>query len=242
MYYSPLPMPLIELNFDDNSGSSVLNSGSVPVAFKKTDTPSWSTNIPGSNGSSLDFGTNHGNHYIESDKVVKELKGLTSFTVTGWVNVRSNKVGSGGNRIVSWINNGGDGVDIIYEANGSLKVGINEWPDNTIAVSTSGKLSADGNASVSNWVFFAVTYDSNSNNLAFYFGDRTNPAELDKSVSYKKGVVGTDIGKLAIGHFNEESRRSSRTNRMFRGLIDEVRIFGSVLNANEFQAIQQSNL
>lgn len=239
VYQPPLPTPLIKLGFNEDSGSTVSNAGSVSTTLTKSDIPVWSNNVPVHGGSSsVDFGTIPGDNYVESDSIINELTGLSNFTVTGWVNCRDSKTGSGGNRIVSWIKNGGQGVDIVYISNGSLKVGINEWPDHSVAQSNSGKIPTDGNASDSNWRFFAVTYDSSLSSLKFYFGDNNTPASLDKEIEYNMGAVGTDIGKLAIGHFNEESRRTSRLDRMFKGLIDQVEIYGSDLSQTELRSVQ----
>jgi uncharacterized protein YjdB len=234
-----LPVPLVRLDFDGNGGSNVVNTGSVPATFTKTNPPSWSSNIPVSGGvGSVDFGIVTGNYYVESDSVISQLGGLNSFTVTGWVNCRSSDMGSGGNRIVSWINNSHDGVDIVYKSDGALQVGINQWPDNSVALSSSGEIPTNSNAVASNWKFFAVTYESSKGELKFYFGDNTTAASLDKTIAYDMGVVGNSIGKLAIGHFNEESERTSRTDRVFRGLIDQIQVFDSAFSLGDIQAIQ----
>ncbi len=236
-----LPTPLIGLGFNDNSGSSMVNAGSVSATFSKTDPPSWSTNVPVSGGlSSIDFGTTTGNYYVESSAVISQLANLDSFTVTGWVNNRNSSIGSGGNRIVSWIYNGGNGVDIVYASGGTLKVGINQWPDSTTAISSTGMIPTDAAAPASNWRFFAVTYNASTSTIEFYFGDNSTLASLDKSLTYSRGIVGASIGKLAIGHFNAESSRTSRTDRMFRGLIDQVQIFGTVLSLSQIQTAQNA--
>lgn len=237
---STLPSPLFKLGFNENTGTTVNNAGSVNTTLAMSNTiPAWSTNVPVNGGaSSVDFGTTTGNYYIETDSIINELTGLTNFTVTGWVNCRNSTTGSGGNRIVTWINNGGDGVDIVYASDGSLKVGINQWPDNTTAISSQGMIPTDPNASSSNWRFFAVTYDAASSSLNIYFGDNTTEASIDKSLTYNQGPVGTNIGKLAIGHLNDESERTSRTDRMFRGLIDNVEIYNKTLDLDQIRTIQ----
>lgn len=233
------PIQLINLGFNENTGNIVANTGTVPVTLTKSTPPSWSTNVFVNGGaSSLDFGTTSGDYYVESSSVINELAGLNSFTITGWVNCRNSTVGSGGNRIVSWINNGAHGVDVVYMSDGSLKVGINQWPDKTIAISSAGKIPTNENGSVSNWKFFAITYESSVSTLQFYFGDNFHLASLDKSVTYPQGDVGTSIGKLAIGHFNSESNRSTRTDRIFRGVIDQIEVYNSALPLRDIQTIQ----
>jgi hypothetical protein len=43
--------------------------------------------------------------------------------------------------------------------------------------------------------------------------------------------VGTGTGALTVGHFHP-AMRSNHSDRMFRGLIDEVRFFGSKLDGS----------
>src|SRR5688572_16946226 len=119
--------PLINFQFNEAAGVAPANTGSVAATFTRTaGTPASSVNAPTGVGGagSFDFGTTASNYYVESTAVLDGLKNLSAFTITGWVNSRSNVTGSGGNRIVSWINNGGDGVDLVYQSNGSLRLGV----------------------------------------------------------------------------------------------------------------------
>jgi uncharacterized protein YjdB len=236
-----IPKGLIVLKFNDATGSAPANTGTVTSTFTKSTTPSWSTtNVPANVGgaSSLDFGTTTGNNYVESSAVINELKSLSSFTLTGWVNCKSSTMGSGGNRIISWINNGGDGVDLVYKNDGSLQLGIDQWPDTSPAISNLAKITTDAGAAASNWRFFAVTYQSSSNEVSFYFGSNTTDATLDVTRTYNRGAVGTNTNKLAIGHFNSATRAGA-LDRMFRGLIDDVQIHGSALTLPGIVAIQR---
>jgi len=240
---SSTPVALIKLPCNENTGTNVTNSGSVGGALTKTAPPNWSTNIPAGVGgaSSLDFGTTPGNYAVESTAIISQLAGLSSFTITGWVNCKNATEGGGGNRIVSWINNGGNGVDLVYKNDGSLQIGINEWPDlnggSTQPRSSAGKISTDSNASAANWKFFAVTYDSASSKVQYYFGNAAADASLDVTRTYNKGAIGNAIAKLAIGHFNSATR-SGATDRMFRGLIDQVEIYNQVLSPAQIINVQ----
>jgi hypothetical protein len=123
-----------------------------------------------------------------------------------------------------------------------LNVGINQWPDKSDAIS-SPKITTNPLGSISNWVFFAVTYDANDNGgtVKYYFGDNSNAATLDSTFPYPLGPTGPGIGHLAIGHFNQESHRDGRTNRVFRGLIDEVKIYNEVLTPDQIVTVQLQN-
>ena len=90
-----------------------------------------------------DYGTFPRNAYIESDEQIDALKNLSAFTLAGWVNNASNVTGSGGNRIISWINNGGEGVDLVYQNDGRLRLGVDGWPDISPAFSSPNKVTTD---------------------------------------------------------------------------------------------------
>ncbi len=243
---TPLPIPpapMIALDFNQGTEIAPVNSGTLGANFSRSSgTPLSSTNFPANVGGpySFDFGTAPGNHYMESAAPIDGLKNLSAFTLTGWLNCKSNTAGSGGNRVISWINNGGEGVDLVYQTNGSLRLGVDGWPDHSPAFSSAGKVPTSSSGAANNWVFFAVTYQSNGQ-VQFYFGNTTTDATLDVTQSYAgPGVTGSTIGKLAIGAFNDASRNGSSYDRMFRGLIDDVQIFNASLNYEKILAIQHA--
>ncbi|MBM4027963.1 MAG: hypothetical protein FJ280_21580, partial [Planctomycetes bacterium] len=243
--YGALPTPIIDLGFNEGAGTVAANSGSAGGTLTlSTPVPTWSTNVPPGVGgaSSVDFATTTGNYFIESPANYAELTGLTKFTVTGWANCRNSTEGSGGNRLVTWINHGGQGVDVVYKSDGSVQVGINQWPDGVPARSSAGKITTDAGAGAGNWCFFAVTYDStlSSGHVKFYFGRTPGDAAFDVERNYARGAVGTNISRLCIGHFNVATRAGAQ-NRMFRGLIDEVKVFGEALTLEQIRAVQIGN-
>ena len=162
---------------------------------------------------------------------------MSSFTITGWVNAKSNVAGSGGNRIVSWINHGGDGVDLVMESNGRLRLGVDAWPDNSIAYTGNGRITVDPQAGSNNWIFFAVTYNSNNGGVQWYIGNNSGTLIPDGGAILPAGAVGSNIAKLAIGAFNSATRNPTTYDRMFRGSIDDVRIYGSVLSFENLETI-----
>jgi hypothetical protein len=236
------PAPLVKVRFEEASGTATTNTGTLGGTLTlTTPVPARSTNVPEGVGGtrSVDFGTTTGNYVVESPGVLSALAKLTKFTITGWVNNKSTNQGSRGNRIVTWINNGGDGVDLVYLSNGSLKIGIDQWPDSGTA-SSAGRIPTDASAQSGNWRFFAVTYDRSlsSGHVKFYFGTTTTDASLDVARNYNRGAVGANIHRLAIGHLNS-SARSSALDRMLRGVIDEIRIYGTNLPLAEIIRVQQ---
>lgn len=161
------------------------------------------------------------------DAPLEALRGLRSFTISGWVRPSSFEVGSGGNRIVFCLNRDGDGIDLVCQADGRLRLAVNQWPDGIRNDSSPGKLV------VGKWTFFAVTYDAGSSpdNVSWYFSPPQDaPAaadvRLDRKTTYDNGPVGTDLRGLAIGNFNP-TMHSYGLDRQFRGAIRGLQVFGS---------------
>jgi chitodextrinase len=232
--------PIIKLNFDESNGAMPVNTGTASATFVRSDlTPLPSTNVPSIDGNvgSLDFGVTPANYFVESSTTIPALANLSAFTITGWVNAKSNVAGSGGNRIVSWINHGGDGVDLVMESNGRLRIGVNGWPDNSIAYTGNGRITIDPQAGADNWIFFAVTYNSSSGEILWYIGDNSGTLIPDGGSILAAGAVGSNIAKLAIGAFNSATRNPGTYDRMFRGLIDDIRIYGSALSFEDLETI-----
>ena len=228
--------PLVELIFDEGSGRAAKNTGAIHSIIQNAkltpNCPVWSKNTPaGKKPYSLDFGDKADDYAVDLPKESTEvLGGLASFTITAWINCVNRDEGAGGNRIVHMADTLGTraGFDLVFVRDGRLKIGINEWPDNTKAISSAGLIPVDEKARKDNWRFIVVSYDSTAkqNQVRFYIGSADRAAALDKEISYNQGPVRAGAGTLTIGHFSPAVRRG-HTDRMFRGLIDDVRIFGS---------------
>ena len=161
------------------------------------------------------------------DSPLEALRGLRSFTIMGWLKPESLQTGSGGNRIVHCLNHDHSGMDLVCQADGRLRLAVNQWPDAVKNDSAPGKLQ------VGKWTFFAVTYDAlePGENVNWYFSEPMDhpaqaPLALDRKTSYHAGPVGTDLGPLAIGNFNQ-TMRSYGLDRQFRGEIRALQIYGS---------------
>ena len=241
------PLPLIDAKFEESTGATyIANEGTALAGFSRSSAvPTASTNVPHvpNDLRSADFGTTPGNYYISAsnpDFRIEELKNLGSFTLTGWLNNRSSTTGTGGNRIISWTNNGGDGVDLVYQNDGSLRLGVDEFAGASPAVSSAGKVTTDVAAGATNWVFFAVTYQASNGQVQFYFGNNASDAILDVTKSYpNRGATGANIGQLAFGAFNETSRTEATFATMFRGIIDNFKIYGSSLSLTDIRSVQR---
>jgi len=112
--------------------------------------------------------------------------------------------------------------------------------------SATGQITADADAAPENWVFFAVTYDGTqpAGKAQFYFGTPDQAALSDSNpVDYPRGAV-EGCGHLTLGNVARSMTGREDTcpagSRVFRGLLDEVAIFGRVLELEEIQATQRA--
>ncbi len=158
------------------------------------------------------------------DGPIRDLEGAQSFTVSGWLNAASMDVGSGGNRILFSLQHNRAGIDVVHHADGRMRLAVNEWPDGIRNDSSPGRVK------VGAWVFFAVTYDAarQSDNVCWYFGDESTPAQLDRRNTYNNGPVDEGSGDLVIGNFNK-TLQGAGLDRQFRGRIRGLQIHASRL-------------
>ncbi|HRY50559.1 MAG TPA: DUF5060 domain-containing protein [Candidatus Paceibacterota bacterium] len=173
------------------------------------------------------------------DKPLEELRGLRSFTISGWLRAGNLTMGSGGNRIVHCLKGEIDGVDLVCLADGRLRLAVNQWPDSVRNDSSSGKLVAG------KWTYFAVTYDAEApgENVAWYFSaPQETPGKveiaLDRRTAYRNGPLGAEVEGLAIGNFNR-TMQGHGLDRQFRGEILGLQIFGSRVSRRGAMDLQE---
>jgi hypothetical protein len=236
---------LIELACDVVANGTSPNTGSTattaPFGTLTPDWPRFCDKGPGISGlHSLDFGAESHPYAVDILKTGKALEALKSFTITAWVNNRDSGDMYGGNRIVCWINHG-HGVDLSYKHDGSLQLGINDWADKAAHTSSPGMIPASKEAASALWRFFAVTYDStlDKRHLCYYFGTADRVASLDRVLDYPAGPTGVNASAgVAIGHVSQEDRQRNSLS-MFRGLITQLRIWGSRTDGSGALSLQQ---
>lgn len=251
----------VSLSFSE-SNTSVVNHGTLggSGAFTTTDGfPVLTTKVPvgpqapTSNLSSVDFGmidAGQGGRAIDfTNDYDNTLGTMSAFTITGWLNCADLASGGGGNRIAfALATPGGPGLDLVQLANGSLRLGVNAWPDaagNNGPASTPGTITVDPALGEDNWVFFAVSYDSaaEGEEVSYYFGSPTSEAELDVVAAYAQGPI-TTSGTLTIGNFGSivsaRGATGRTSSRVFRGLLDEFNIFSRALTVEEIRAQQKA--
>ncbi len=202
----------------------------VRIGFKDDDRPKTKLHgrIKRSKDGTYDFGDGEPWKWISvGDKPIKDLEGLRSFTIMGWANPTSLKIGSGGNRVAFNLNYNHSGFDLVCLQDGRLRLAVNEWPDRIKNDSSSKKLL------IGKWTFFAVTYDAtkSKDNVRWYFGDNDTAAKLDRTTTYNRGQTGKDSGILTVGNYNESIQRRHGKDRQFRGKLHGIQIFGSRISS-----------
>lgn len=264
---SAAPSPIVDLHFSEGSGATTANAGTFAGEgsfVQESEFPAFSSNVPtgpmtpDNNSGSVDFGSiaaGQGGRAIDLATGPDGTLGpLSAFTLAGWVNARDLGIGFGGNRLLfALAEPNGAGFDLVHLANGSLRIGINQWPDGDNGggpSSSPGKLTADPQTGAANWVFFAVTYDSSleTGNVKYYFGGPDQLAQLDGSHAYKGGTPDNGglidySGALTLGNFGIVAGARDETgpgggSRCFRGLIDEVKVYDQALELADIQRAQ----
>ena len=146
----------------------------------------------------------------------------TDFTVTAWIRTSNNTVGAQRILIDDESNTGGYGMSLGEGGTGVLRfyargssVVILDTPINTIANNT--------------WYFVAGVADITNGIRKIYVYDATGNLLPGLPVSVASTGWGTDTGMTSIGGETNASGEPP-ANHHFRGNIDEVQVYGKVLN------------
>ncbi|AHF89078.1 anchor protein [Opitutaceae bacterium TAV5] len=238
--------PLFRWDFNNNTDVSTANHGTASggaitmVAHGGTNTAYFSADGAGRSGQSGDHAfdltsstgmgatapnsTGPAGVIWSSDSSLQSLSGLTSFTLTGWINPATT------------LNNA---ARIISSSTLTLMAGS----ANQLALQVNGTsvYSSTAYTSVNSWMFFAVTYDSTTDidNVVFYVG--TDPAgTLSKAgtATLDAGALNTFTGQLLLGN----NSTSGDTTRPFQGMMDDIAIYGATGGAAGALSEQQLNL
>lgn len=245
------PALLIELFFEETAGGEFLNTGASSLrnsrltATKGGPARSISTSWGKARGGrSLDFGKKPGPHALDLEGPLDSLRKLSAFTLTCWVNLRTDGEGSGGSRIVSWLGPDGSGVEFVVRGDTSLQLGIHEPAAGSPARSPAGQVSIMDeklpDAVDRNWRFVAVSYDSSESagQVKFYAGSASRDAALVGTADYARGETSAKAPPvLSVGNV-VPALRASVPDAMFRGLVDDFRLFDGVLPAVDIVSVQ----
>lgn len=216
------------LNFFNNSGAAAdLHAG--PGSGVSGSTNDRAFDNTASNGI---LTASHGRHAADFDPI----DGFTSFTLSGWFKLPANATESIG-RQDALIENG---TISVLDAPGGFRLRGG-------AVANSGRLELRVNrdfevessadyTEIGQYVNFAVTYDGTktSNNVQFFKGTTTSPLALVSTRTLNAGNVQPETIPLSIG----VTRSSGLTFNPFNGLLDNIRIFDSIVPLADLEALR----
>jgi len=208
----PVGEPIIRVGFEQGNNSGIRLHGDIRRADDGT----------------YDLGDQAPWRWISvGDTRIEALEGLQSLTIMGWLKASKLEIGPGGNRIAFNLAYNRAGFDLVSQRNGSLRLAVNQWPDQIINDSSPGKIRPG------KWIFFAVTYDATraTDNVGWYFGDVDTPATLDRTTTYRTGPTDQGSGPLTIGNYNATIHRHGQ-DRQFRGQMRAIQIFGSRIGSS----------
>jgi hypothetical protein len=248
-----LPAPaatlLVNYNFDEAS------SGAIPALDLGTGMPApglfvggatRTSNTPGSASlGALDLNTAGAGTFLDGGDPIK-LSGLSSFTLTAWINLQGSptgnlriisKQGSGSFPGFSWnIADPVSGVGTRTAANfglrlfvgGNIAFGFDPAP-------TGLSINADNV-----WAFIAVSYDAvgGIGNVNYYVGDAIIPAGLASTTTIEAGAVNDSTAKFGVGYTDAAPTADTAPP----GFLDDIRVYDGVLQAAEIEAVRQANI
>ena len=251
------PNPSIELRFPEGVGAATANTGTLgeDAFFRVTNDPNYpgfSTNVPvgayvpANNPYSVDMGPFIGNvtygHAIDMTNTITYLAPMSQITICGWLNARD--IARVGQIAYALETVGGLGFDLGNDSIGRLSLGVNEGSGNNPTVF---RLTADPQVNSNHWVFFAATYDSTlaQNQLKYYIGRGDKLAYLDSAYTYVGGDVDPTIAYAYSPTFGNCSTvdplrdtTSSAGSGIFRGLLDELKVYTNALTLDQVQQAQ----
>ena len=182
---------------------------------------------------------------IDSSPSFSTIGACDKLTLCGWVNASSLPGARSVNLAYAFESAGVSGFDLEENLNGTLALFVNgyenEPPYSTLILTPSSSLATN------NWVFFAVTYDPtlSADQLKYYFGRPDKLAALDVAGTYvpvsSLGAVVSYTGPLSVGNASSVDAIRNDTgscSRIFRGLMDEFRIYTNALTLDEVQQAQ----
>jgi hypothetical protein len=243
---------VLQYTFDDYTNTTfAFDSSANPTNgfFAGTATRTSYGQTPTGTGFALDLaGSNSGvNNWLTVSNAAK-LNNLTNFTLCAWVNLPGTNQPAANDRIFGKEATGsGLGLQFVPNtgnvtlSNSSFRVALN-------VNGTSSGIYDAANLNASNqWLFVAVTYNGTipnglavSNAVQFYSGSvnaAVAPMGVSGGAALTTGYVTNNSNQLRIG-----GTQASGSDRTPPALVDDVRIYNTVLTSSDLEAIRQSNI
>ncbi len=222
---------ILQYDFNEGTGTLAANSGSAGTAGDLTlgGAAGWGPGVEGAAYSADP--SDEANTYAMTAAPVTGLDNLSAFTITGWLNSNAwldELV------VMNWAN-GGAGATLRLQTSGELALILQPFWDNNVFVSSTGGEYAE----VEGWVFFAVSWDGSgatTDKVNFYLGGEDLTASLVTTAD-RGGATTTSVSPEAF-MVGQSSTALENWWSAYQGSIDDVRIYGSVLDLTTIQGVQ----
>jgi hypothetical protein len=241
---------LLHYNFDEASSGNIaaldLGTGvSAPGVFVGGATRTSNTPNSFSLGA-VNLTTPGAGTYIDGGDPAK-LSGLSSFTLTAWINLQG---APGGNlRIMSKQAGGTSFPGFSWNiADPVTGIGTRTASNFGLRLFIGGSLGFAGDPTPSGlsinadnvWAFIAVTYDAASGvgNVNYYVGDAIAQAVLASTTTIGVGSVNDSTAKFGVGYTDAAPTSDTAPP----GYMDDIRVYEGVLQAAEVEAVRQANI
>lgn len=238
---------LLRYNFDEASSGNLqaLDLGTGPTApgtfiggaTRTANTPN------GFSLGALDLTTAGPGTFLDGGDPAK-LAGLSSFTLTAWINLQGTPTGNlrimskqGGGSFPGFTWNISDpAVGTRSASNFGLRLFVGGSQGFASDPAPTGlSINADNV-----WAFIAISYDATSGfeNVRYYVGDVTAGASLASITTVNAGTVNDSTAKFGVGYTDAAPNADTAPP----GFLDDIRIYEGVLQPAEVEGIRNENV
>jgi prepilin-type N-terminal cleavage/methylation domain-containing protein len=225
---------VIAYNLDSGTGTSAVDylGGSIVGVIQNGAV--WSTDTPSGSGYSLSL--DGVNDYIEvaSTSALKYTGG--DMTLAIWIKPDTSE--TDGAQIISkpWSGNGDYNYILSYDTASKIQLGLSEN-------GTSFNLTSSSTVAKNKWSFIVATMDS-SKKVTIYIDGQANTSGTNSFTVWGPGSGGDSNTQLAIGSLYPYGSGSGSflPSQMFKGLIDDPRVFTKVLVGTEIKRMYAEGL
>lgn len=163
----------------------------------------------------------------------EKLRSLGDFSITGWLYVHEANVGQFvQDRVLSKRGASGSYYDLTFAdaGNGQMALRLDLFNGTTSSQIVSDAMDMSG------WFFFAVTRNSTTGAIEFYYGTPDGTFISAGGGNGVTGIVGNNNSQFMIGNVAANTARAPKAD------FSDIRVYGSALNASEIQGIMNSAL
>ena len=231
--------PILQMDFNDQSGSqSLVNRGSATATATFSGNAAYTSSAAPPNGGGFAGSFDGSDGGADFSQNFSQFHNLNNLTVTAWVNL-DNTTFSSTRRIV-------DGADVIAAGNApgfELLIQDTGQGNNISFRRNAGTVASDTLAvdPGDGWTFVAAVFSSGQD-VDFYTSTTAgNVGTADTESFSGSEALGTTSENLVIGRTNSAYFINRNDQRVFPGLIDNVRIYDSALTETELNAISLFN-